>query len=82
MELKTLHRRAVEDWAARVAAVKDDQWGDPTPCTEWSVRQLVNHVVGEELWTVPLLRGGTIEEAGRGPARTGTGGGRGGRGHR
>jgi len=64
MELKALHRRAVEHWAARVAAVKDDQWGDPTPCAEWSVRDLVNHVVGEELWTAPLLRGKTIAEVG------------------
>jgi uncharacterized protein (TIGR03086 family) len=64
MQLTTLHRRAVEHWAARVAAVTDDQWGDPTPCTDWSVRDLVNHVVGEELWTAPLLRGKTIEEVG------------------
>jgi len=64
MELETLHRRAVEHWAARVAAVKNDQWEDPTPCTQWSVRQLVNHVVGEELWTAPLLRGQSIEEVG------------------
>lgn len=64
MELTTLHRRTIEHWAARVAAVNDDQWGDPTPCAEWSVRDLVNHVVGEELWTPPLLRGKTIEEVG------------------
>jgi len=64
MELETLHRRAVEHWAARVAAVEDDQWGDPTPCTEWSVRDLVNHMVGEELWASPLLRGRTIAEVG------------------
>ena len=64
MELTTLHRRAVEHWAARVAAIQNDQWGDPTPCTEWSVRELVNHVVGEELWTAPMLRGKTIEEVG------------------
>jgi len=64
MELSALHRRTVEHWAARVAAVRDDQWGDPTPCTEWSVRDLVNHVVGEELWTTPLLRGKTIQEVG------------------
>ncbi|MEO6144499.1 MAG: TIGR03086 family metal-binding protein [Dermatophilaceae bacterium] len=64
MELTTLHRRAVDYWAARVAAVKDDEWGNPTPCTEWSVRDLVNHVVGEELWTVPLVRGATIQEVG------------------
>ncbi|MEP7368318.1 MAG: TIGR03086 family metal-binding protein [Dermatophilaceae bacterium] len=64
MELETLHRRAVEHWADRVAAVKDDQWGDPTPCAQWSVRDLVNHVVVEELWTAPLLRGRTIAQVG------------------
>ena len=64
MELTTLHRRAVEHWVARVAAVNDDDWGDPTPCAAWSVRDLVNHVVAEELWTAPLLRGRTIDEVG------------------
>jgi uncharacterized protein (TIGR03086 family) len=64
MELTTLHRRTVEHWVARVAAVKNDQWSEATPCTEWSVRDLVNHVVGEDLWTAPLLRGKTIEEVG------------------
>lgn len=64
MDVATLHRRAVEDWAARVSAVGDDDWDRPTPCTAWSVRDLVNHVVAEELWTVPLLEGRTIAEVG------------------
>ena len=64
MELRTLHRRAVEYWAARVAEVEDDEWHDPTPCAQWWVRELVNHVVAEELWTAPLLRGLTIQEVG------------------
>jgi uncharacterized protein (TIGR03086 family) len=29
-----------------VAAVKPDQLDDPTPCTEWKVRDLLNHMVG------------------------------------
>jgi uncharacterized protein (TIGR03086 family) len=28
-----------------VAGIRDDQWGKPTPCSEWDVRALVNHVV-------------------------------------
>jgi uncharacterized protein (TIGR03086 family) len=28
------------------------------------VRDLVNHVVGEDLWTAPLVQGSTIEEVG------------------
>jgi uncharacterized protein (TIGR03086 family) len=44
--------------------VSDDDWSAPTPCAEWDVRALVNHVVGEELWTVPLADGATIAEVG------------------
>lgn len=64
MDVATLHRRTVEAWQAHVAAVGDDDWDRPTPCTEWSVRDLVNHVVGEELWAVPLLDGRTIADVG------------------
>jgi len=64
MELADLHRRSVESWRSRLDAVDDSQWTLPTPCTEWDVRALVNHVVGEELWTVPLVDGATLEEVG------------------
>ena len=64
MDLDTLYRRAVESWTDRVRAVDPDQWEGPTPCTDWNVRALVNHVVGEDLWTGPLMRGSTIEEVG------------------
>jgi uncharacterized protein (TIGR03086 family) len=33
------------EFERRLLLVGDDQWGLPTPCTEWSVRDLVNHVV-------------------------------------
>lgn len=64
MEVVAQHRRAVDSWVARVAAVGVDQWELATPCSEWSVRELVNHVVGESLWTVPLLEGKTIADVG------------------
>ena len=59
-----LHRRAVEEFDARVRAVGDDQWELPTPCSDWSVRQLVNHLVYEDRWTVPLMEGSTIAAVG------------------
>jgi uncharacterized protein (TIGR03086 family) len=59
-----LHRRAVEEFDARVRAVGDDQWELPTPCSDWNVRQLVNHLVYENRWTVPLMGGSTIAEVG------------------
>jgi uncharacterized protein (TIGR03086 family) len=64
MDIVEVHRRTVEAWQAKVGAIGADQWDDATLCTEWSVRDLTNHVVGEELWMVPLLRGSTIEEVG------------------
>lgn len=64
MDIETLYRRTVEGWTARVEAVGDDQWAATTPCEDWDVRALVNHVVGEDLWTEPLVRGQTIEEVG------------------
>jgi len=64
MDTNTLYHRTVEFFVERVTAVKEDQWGDPTPCTDWTVRDLVNHVTGENLWTVPLMEGATIEEVG------------------
>lgn len=64
MDVTTLHRRAVEWWESRVEEIGPDAWDSSTPCDGWSVRDLVNHVVGEELWTVPLLQGATIAEVG------------------
>ncbi len=64
MDLNTLYHRTVECWADRVNAVGPDQWNDPTPCREWTVRDLVNHVVGEDRWTVPLVEGRTIADVG------------------
>lgn len=48
----------------RVNAVPGDRWDAPTPDTEWSVRDVVNHVTGEHLWVPDLLGGRTIEEIG------------------
>jgi uncharacterized protein (TIGR03086 family) len=64
MDLGTLHRRTVASWQDRVAAVGDGSWDGRTPCEKWTVRDLVNHVVGEQLWVVPLLAGFTIAEVG------------------
>jgi uncharacterized protein (TIGR03086 family) len=59
-----LHRRAAESFGALVHAVGDGQWELPTPCSDWNVRQLVNHLVYENRWTPPLFAGRTIAEVG------------------
>jgi uncharacterized protein (TIGR03086 family) len=64
MELGALHERTIGEWTRMVEGLDASQWGRATPCADWTVRDLVNHVVGEELWTVPLVNGATIEEVG------------------
>jgi uncharacterized protein (TIGR03086 family) len=64
MTLPDLYTRAVNTFATLVARVEDGQWQRPTPCTDWNVRQLVNHLVYEELWSAPLFDGATIAEVG------------------
>jgi uncharacterized protein (TIGR03086 family) len=59
-----LFDRSVDEFARRVRSIGDDQWDNPTPCTDWSVRDLVNHVVVENLWAPGLLAGKTIDEIG------------------
>jgi uncharacterized protein (TIGR03086 family) len=58
------HRRAVERFAELVHGVKDDQWELPTPCRDWNVRALVNHMAYEDKWTMPIMAGATIAEVG------------------
>lgn len=63
-DLVQLFEDTADLFGRRVHAVADDQWQAPTPCADWDVRSLVNHVVGEQLWAPHLLGGETIEEVG------------------
>ncbi|HEY2762500.1 MAG TPA: TIGR03086 family metal-binding protein [Pseudonocardiaceae bacterium] len=55
---------ALAEFGHRVQAVRPGQWYDPTPCTEWDVRALVNHLVTEQLWAPLLLDGATLGDVG------------------
>jgi uncharacterized protein (TIGR03086 family) len=46
---------AAAGFESRLQAVGDQQWTNPTPCTDWNVRQLVNHVVTGNRLNVVLL---------------------------
>jgi uncharacterized protein (TIGR03086 family) len=64
MALIDMYRDSVTAFAGKVARVRPDQWDASTPCQPWDVRTLVNHVVSEERWSVPLFAGATVAEMG------------------
>ncbi|MFB8003489.1 TIGR03086 family metal-binding protein [Nocardia sp. NPDC056000] len=43
-------------------AIRPEQWVRPTPCAEWNVRQLVNHVTRGNLNYANLVEGGSAAE--------------------
>jgi len=54
--------RAQDVFDARLRRVETDQWALATPCPDWTVRDLVNHVVLGGTMSVQLLDGATVEE--------------------
>jgi uncharacterized protein (TIGR03086 family) len=64
VDLPTVHAEALQTTRGFVTGVGPDQWHDGTPCGEWDVRSLVNHIVTGNLWAAELGAGRTIEEVG------------------
>ena len=56
-----LQKRVHREFARRLAEVAD--WDAPTPDDEWSVRDLVSHVIEEQQWVPYLLAGEDVAQA-------------------
>lgn len=63
-DLVALFQAGCATFGARVHRVDAEQWPAGTPCTEWSVADLVDHLIDEHLWVPPLLSGHRLETAG------------------
>jgi uncharacterized protein (TIGR03086 family) len=62
--LPDLHERALATTRQFVAGVGPDQWAAPSPCEGWDARELLNHIIGGNLWVAELVDGKTIAEVG------------------
>jgi uncharacterized protein (TIGR03086 family) len=64
VDLPEVHARALEHARRSIAGVGDDQWDAVSDCEDWTVRELVNHVVTGNYWAAELGSGLTIEAVG------------------
>ncbi len=64
MSVVELYRKALDEFGTRVHGIAVDGWHQPTPCADWDVAAVVNHVVGENCWAPPLLAGAAIADVG------------------
>jgi uncharacterized protein (TIGR03086 family) len=60
MDPLVAHQRAQDAFAGVLAAVSPRQMGDPTPCTQWTVGDLIGHVIGGN--EKVLIRAGLRQE--------------------
>ena len=61
-DLIDLHGTAMGEFDRRVRAVALTDWALPTPCADWDVHDLVNHLTAEQLWVPHLLGGARVED--------------------
>lgn len=62
-DVVALHARAARRFEELVGLAPGG-WDRPTPCTDWTVRDLVAHMTYEAAWAPHLLAGATLEEVG------------------
>ena len=61
---ETQFQRAADGFGQRVHSIDEGQWHQPTACSDWDVRTLVNHVAVEQLWVPPLVEGQSVSDVG------------------
>jgi uncharacterized protein (TIGR03086 family) len=59
-----LYTQAMAATRRFIDGVRSDQWHAATPCSEWDVKQVANHIIGENLWAGELFAGKTIDQVG------------------
>ena len=58
------YMRSLDSSINFVSNVPADAWENDTPCSDWDVKAVVNHIVYENVWMTALFSGRTISEVG------------------
>jgi uncharacterized protein (TIGR03086 family) len=61
-DLRPLHARACQHFLGYLRQVQPTHWGAPTPCTDWDVRTLVDHVVRWNSFVPEFMAGRSLAE--------------------
>jgi uncharacterized protein (TIGR03086 family) len=64
VDLPEVHARSLDHARRSMAGIGDDQWELVSDCDDWTVRELVNHVVTGNYWAAELGSGLSIEQVG------------------
>lgn len=64
MEPKPLFAKVLQQASGTVRMVQQDMLNNPTPCSEWKLKDLLNHMVNELLWAPEIIKGKTTEQVG------------------
>ncbi|MDP9370241.1 MAG: maleylpyruvate isomerase family mycothiol-dependent enzyme [Chloroflexota bacterium] len=63
MDVREAFDRSLAEVDALVGAVTPGQLGDPTPCAEWDVRALLNHLILVNLFYAAMAEGQPLPPA-------------------
>lgn len=64
MDSKELFSKAIEEAWGCIKEVNNSQMDFTTPCDDWDLKTLLNHVINEIMWLPELLNGKTIAQVG------------------
>ena len=61
MELDQLLERTTESTGRIIAGVTPEQLSAPTPCSDWAVRDVLNHIIGGNFFFAKVAAGEKME---------------------
>ncbi len=64
MEYQDIFAKALQQATSIIRLVSTDQLTNSTPCQEWDLRTLINHMVYELLWAPEIIKSKDLKEVG------------------